>query len=153
MIIRPGMEGFDATALLPLVAVVGVAFRDLVTRSVPGDIPSMAIAFYGFLSLTFASLILSFFSAPWAWPTGTELAFISGAILFGVSGYWAIVESMRQADTATVMPFRYSRLIFSLIIGFVVFSERPDALTLLGAGVIVGTGVYTVWRESRLVKG
>lgn len=152
LIIRPGMEGFSTTALLPLIAVVGVAFRDLVTRSVPGDIPSMAIAFFGFMSLFFASLIMIFFSDPFQWLTPMEMLYMLGAITFGVSGYWAIVESMRRADTSTVMPFRYTRLIFSLIIGIIVFSERPDTLTLLGAGIIVGTGIYMVWRESRLTS-
>ena len=142
--------GLLSWLLLPLIAVVAIAFRDLVTRLAPTEIPSMAIAFYGFLALCLASLVMLPFSDPWLPLGGTQWFYIAGAVSFGVSGYWAIVESMRSGDTATVMPFRYTRLIFSLIIGVAVFGERPDAMTLLGAAVIVFTGIYMVWRESRL---
>lgn len=150
MIIRPGMAGFDIRALLPLVAVIGIAFRDLVTRTIPPEIPSMAIAFYGFLALCFASVFLTPFGGEWAALSLLQTVQTLAAIGFGVAGYWAIVEALRIAETSVVMPFRYTRLLFSLVIGVIVFAERPDTLTLTGAGVIIATGLYTVWREARV---
>ena len=64
-------------------------------------------------------------------------------------GYYAITAAMRVGEVAAVTPFRYSRLIFGLILGIAIFAERPDAATYLGAALILGTGLYSAWREHR----
>ena len=71
-------------------------------------------------------------------------------MLIGVVAYYGIVAAMRVGEVSFVTPFRYSRLIFALVVGFFVFQERPDALTLIGATIIVASGIYTVWRERRV---
>ncbi|MEY8838468.1 EamA/RhaT family transporter, partial [Cribrihabitans sp. XS_ASV171] len=70
-----------------------------------------------------------------------------GIVLLGALAYFAIVGAMRIGEVSFVTPFRYSRIVFALMIGYVVFDERPDALMLLGSAVIVASGIYTVWRE------
>jgi drug/metabolite transporter (DMT)-like permease len=67
-----------------------------------------------------------------------------------VAAYYAIVAAMRVGEVAVVTPFRYTRLIFALIIGVTVFGEQPDLWTLIGAGVIVASGLYTLMREARV---
>jgi len=67
-----------------------------------------------------------------------------------VAAYYAIVAAMRMGEVAVVTPFRYTRLVFALVIGVLVFAERPDAWTLTGAAVIVVSGLYTLMREARL---
>ena len=57
---------------------------------------------------------------------------------------------MRIGEVSFVTPFRYTRMVFALFVGFFVFSERPDTLTLVGAGIIIASGIYTVWRERRV---
>ena len=68
----------------------------------------------------------------------------------GIFAYYAIVAAMRVGEVSFVTPFRYARLLFALIIGVSVFGEAPDALTLLGAAIIVLSGIYTVWRERKV---
>ena len=74
-------------------------------------------------------------------PQMPELAKVIGAAVFGVAGYGAITQAMRTGEVAVVTPFRYTRLLFAMILGITFFGERPDAATLLGSAIIVGCGV------------
>jgi len=85
-------------------------------------------------------------------PTPVETVLLVGMALIGVSAYFALVMATRGGALATTTPFRYSRLVFALILGAVFFGERPDALTLLGSALIVGAGLYTMAREMRLAR-
>ena len=153
MIIRPGGESFDVNALLPAITVIGIAARDLITRQLKPDIPSTSVAFYGFASVLVAGLvILPLSPEPMTWPTPQGWTLVAGAVTFGVGGYYAIVLAMRMGDAGAVMPFRYTRLVFSLILGMIVFAERPDVWTLAGAGLIISTGMYTFLREARMAR-
>lgn len=153
MIIRPGFAGFDPWALLVLVAVVCVAGRDLVTKRIDATIASTVVSFQGFAVLIPAGALLLLLSPGEAAPVSVALAaMLGGAILFGAIGYYGIVRAMRLGDAAVVTPFRYSRLIFSLLVGVVVFNKRPDAMTLMGATLVIATGLYTFVRERRLAS-
>ncbi|WP_371169816.1 DMT family transporter [Aliiroseovarius sp. 2305UL8-7] len=150
IIIRPGSDSFQIAALLPLAAVFGIAVRDLITRQMDPSIPSVSVAFYGFAAVVPAGLLMTPFNDPFVVPHGVEWIYILCAMIAGVSGYYAIVQAMRIAETSIIMPFRYLRLIFSMILGFIIFSERPDFWTYFGAAIVIGTGIYTFWREQRL---
>jgi drug/metabolite transporter (DMT)-like permease len=67
----------------------------------------------------------------------------------GVFSYYALVASMRVGELSFVTPFRYTRILFALIVAVLVFGERPDALTLMGASLIVAAGMFTLWREMK----
>lgn len=149
IIIRPGSDTFQLAALLPLGAVITIAVRDLLTRQMDPSIPSVSVAFYGFASVIPAGLLLAPINDPFVMPQGVEWAFMLGAVICGVSGYYAIVQAMRIAETAIIMPFRYMRLIFSMILGMLIFAERPDSWTYLGAVVVIGTGIYMFLREQQ----
>ncbi|MEJ6398739.1 DMT family transporter [Yoonia sp. 208BN28-4] len=153
LIIRPGMDGFDAKSLLAVVGVLGLAGRDLATRRLPAATSSRQISFYAFVAAMATGCVLL-----WLGVTGDRvvmpgpvdsLRLIAG-IIIGVLAYYAIVAATRIGDLSIVAPFRYSRLVFALIIGVLAFGERPDALTLLGAFIIVASGIYTLMREARL---
>jgi drug/metabolite transporter (DMT)-like permease len=153
MIIRPGMAAFDPAALLVLIAVLGVAARDLMTRVMDAAIPSSVISFQGFLMLVPAGIALLFLlPGETRMLQGLEWAQIVGGMVFGMLGYYGIVAAMRIADASAVTPFRYTRLLFSLLVGMIVFRERPDLMTLCGAGLIIASGLYTVWREQRVAR-
>ena len=79
--------------------------------------------------------------------TGTEALVLLGAVVFGTAGYWAVTAASRTGEVSVVAPFRYSRLVFSMSLGVVFLAERPDALTLVGTGLIVGSGLYAFARE------
>ena len=68
---------------------------------------------------------------------------------FGIFAYNALTIAMRTGEVAVVTPFRYTRLVFAMILGVAVFHERPDALTLAGSALIVASGLYTLTRSRR----
>jgi S-adenosylmethionine uptake transporter len=146
LIVRPGPDGFNAHALLALAAVVCVTLRDLVTRRLTPAMPSLLVAatvsgmvtvFAGLASIT----------ETWApLPADTALR-VAGAAGFVILGYVFSVGSMRVGEIGAVAPFRYTALIWALILGLLVFGEWPDSLTLLGAGIVAATGLYTLYRE------
>ncbi|KIN61263.1 Integral membrane protein [Sulfitobacter noctilucae] len=151
LIIRPGMESFELLSLLALGAVFCLALRDLATRRVPETISSMQLSFLGFVVIIPSGLFMIWFTGTPVhnMPAGNWLYFVS-ALSIGLFAYYAIVAAMRVGDVSFVTPFRYARLLFALVIGVSVFGETPDAMTLLGAAIIVASGIYTVWRERRV---
>ncbi|MFW8592778.1 DMT family transporter [Cribrihabitans neustonicus] len=153
LIIRPGLDSFEPAALLVVVAVLGVAARDLMTRVMDSAVPSAVVSFQAFLSVIPAGALLLWLAPGEAQMlSGGQWAMIAGGVLFGVMGYYGIVTAMRIGDAAAVTPFRYSRLLFSILAGVIVFGERPDALTLAGSALIIGSGLYTFLRERRLAR-
>ena len=81
-------------------------------------------------------------------PAMADLLRLAGIIVIGGSAYYAVVIATRIGELSAVMPFRYTRLVFALALAALVFGERPDVLMLLGAGLVVGTGLYTIWRTA-----
>lgn len=151
LVIRPGMDGFDARSLFAVLGVAGLAVRDLATRIVPANVSSFQLSFMAFVTLIPVAGLLSLFSpAPLVVPDGAQWAMLAGAVGLGTLAYYAIVAAMRVGEVSFVTPFRYSRLLFALAVGVVVFGERPDTAMLIGSAIIVGSGIYTVWRERKL---
>lgn len=150
IIIRPGLEGFQPASLMVLIAVFAIAARDLLTRLIPTETSSTVVSFWGFFILFLSSpILIAFTGAPRA-IDGVELGLITMSVMFGVTGYYMVVVAMRLGDASAIMPFRYTRLIFSLVLGMAIFGEKPDALTYLGAAIIIASGLYTFLRERQL---
>jgi drug/metabolite transporter (DMT)-like permease len=151
LIIRPGLDGFAPESLLAVVAVAALALRDLAVRHVPREITSAQLSAYGFIVVVPTGLVMMLFmGTPPAVPGTVDLVRLGAAFLVGGLGYYAIVAATRTGDVAVVVPFRYTRLVFAMILGAAAFGERPDALMLIGAALIVGAGLYTIWREARV---
>lgn len=151
LIIRPGFDAFEPFSLFALMGVLGLAVRDLATRTVPRAITSLQLSAYAFAITVPAGFgILTFTGDVMRLPQGLEWLLIGAAIMVAVMAYAAIVAAMRMGDVAVITPFRYSRLVFALIFGVTFFGEEPDALTLAGSTLIVASGIYTFWREARL---
>ncbi len=150
LIIRPGLEGFSWQSLFALQGVVGLGIRDLATRRVPKSTSSLQLSFWAFLVLIPASgLMIWANNEVMVMPAGLTAIYFMIALLIGIGAYYSIVAAMRLGEISFVSPFRYSRILFALVIGVMVFGERPDALTLTGAAIIVGSGLYTLWREQQ----
>ena len=151
LIIRPGFEGFTWESLFALQGVVGLGLRDLATRRVPSTTSSLQLSFWAFLVLIPASGFMIWANGEvMTAPDGITTVYFTIALLIGICAYYSIVAAMRSGEISFVSPFRYSRILFALVIGVSVFGERPDSLTLTVATVIVGSGLYTLWREQRL---
>ncbi len=147
LIIRPGFDGFDPNALWAVLAVFGLGARDLFTRKMPASITTMQLSVWGFLAVALLGAGMLLTSGGGKLPTGAQAGYIGGALAFGIAAYWALTAANRLGEMSVITPFRYSRLVFGVTLGVVVFSERPDMLTLLGGLIIIGSGLYTFARE------
>lgn len=149
IVLRPGLEGFTAASLFTLMGTIGFAARDLGTRAAPATLTNLQLAAYGFAVLIPTGLVMSLFTGPISVPDLRGAALIAAAIGFGIVGYYSITVAMRSGEVGVVTPFRYTRLLFAIGLGVMLFGERPDTLTLLGGAIIVSSGVYTILRSSR----
>jgi drug/metabolite transporter (DMT)-like permease len=146
VIVRPGPEGFSIYSLYALAAVAACVLRDLMTRKMSPQIPSMFVALVTATLVTLMGFVLMFFEE-WLPVKPIHLVLMAGTSGFLLTGYHYAVAAMRVGDIGFVSPFRYSVLIFSIAGGALVYSEYPDALTLFGAAIVVATGMYTLYRE------
>lgn len=151
LILKPGTDAFQPASLFAVIGVTAMAARDLLTRQVPSAIGSLQISFLAFLTLAPTALILAMLTtSPYVPPTRDGWLLIAVAVVMGVSAYYAVVAGMRLGDVAVVTPFRYTRMVFALIVGATVFGETPDMFMVLGVSLIVGSGLFTLWRERLL---
>lgn len=152
IILRPGVAGFDANTLWAMLAMLALALRDLFTRLVPPTIPTLRVATYGMASMLPAGLLMLLMGQELQTMDLLVSLYVTLAIVVGVAGYWAITAAMRTGEVSVVAPFRYSRIVFALAVGAVVFGERPDAWMLLGVSITVAAGLYIFMREGRARK-
>ncbi|MEW2916502.1 DMT family transporter [Ruegeria sp. ANG10] len=153
MIIRPGLAGFQPESLFVVASVLAIAARDLITRKLDVRVASSVVALQAYVAVAFAGVALMVFSAQPVVPLHTwQIGPYLGAVGFGFLGYYGIVIAMRIGEASALTPFRYTRLIFSIMAGMLMFGERPDLMTLAGATLIMGSGMYTFIRERRLAR-
>ena len=151
VIVRPGGQGFNPYAALALVAIAFVAARDLLTRGLGSDVPTIVVATVSAAAVTAGSLLLALWEA-WTWPSPAALLMLLCAGLGLLGGNYWIVVAMRWGDIATVAPFRYSVILWAVAAGFVVWGELPDLATWIGIAIVTCAGLYTLVREHRLAR-
>ena len=88
----------------------------------------------------------------WVPLSSTSTLQLVAASLMIIGGYVFSVSAMRVGEIAIIAPFRYTSLLWALLLGFLVFAEWPTLLTMIGAAIVVATGVYTFYRERRLLR-
>lgn len=147
LILRPGFDGFEPASIFAVLGTLGFAGRDLGSRAAPPSMSNAQLGVYGFMMLVISGGLLLAFSGGMVMPTGPAIVQILIAIFFGVFAYNSLSVAMRSGAISVVAPFRYTRLIFAMILGALVFAERPDSLTLLGSAIIVISGLYTLYRS------
>lgn len=152
IILQPGYGSFQLASLLGLAAVLCLALRDVVTRDMATEIPTLTVTFYACLAMGSAGFIAyPFFGTP-IMPTTFEAILLVCAAIIGVTGYFLIVLATRKGDVSVIAPFRYSRLLFSLVLASLILGEMLTLPILLGGLLIVSSGIYTFGRERRLFK-
>ena len=147
LILKPGVSGFSVLSLLAVAGTLGFAGRDLATRAAPKGMSNRQLGTLGFAMLGIAGLVILSRTGGALMPDPLGALLIAGAAVFGILGYHALTGAMRTGEVSAVTPFRYTRLIFALILGALVFSERPDAFTLAGAALIVAAGLFGLTRR------
>lgn len=151
IVIRPGSDGFTEYSFWALAAVVFIVIRDLATRKLSSEVPSLFVAFTAALGITCTGALLSPMMA-WHPVEIRHVSMLGISALFLVVGYIFSIMTMRVGDISFASPFRYTNLIWALVLGVVIFGDALDRWTLLGSALIVGMGIYTFYRERRQQK-
>jgi drug/metabolite transporter (DMT)-like permease len=158
IIIRPGSDGFSSFSLWAVAALFFIVVRDMSTSRLSSATRSVTVAWWTAASLTiFAGTLLIFgrFLPSWAaWnPVGIkQIVLLLLASGFLTIGYICSVATMRVGEISFVAPFRYTILIWAILLGYFVFGDVPDLPMLIGSSIIVATGVFTFYREQKIRK-
>lgn len=146
VILRPGAD-FAALSLLAVVGLLGFAGRDLATRAAPKGLSNRQLGALGFAMFALAGAILLAISGEARVPDPATLAQLAAGAVFGTLGYHALTYAMRTGEVGAVTPFRYTRLVFAMVLAMALFGERPDLATWIGAALVVGSGVFALTRR------
>jgi drug/metabolite transporter (DMT)-like permease len=145
--VRPGLAGFNQFALLALLSVAFCALRDLATRKIPAQIPSLFITLLTTITVTSAGGLIFIPLGGWTPPSTHSLGLLAFTSVLLLIGYQCIITALRTGDISAVAPFRYSALLWAMLLGYVVFGDVPDAMMVTGASIIVVSGLYAFYRE------
>ena len=147
LIVKPGLDSFQPASILALLGVICLSLRDLLTRQIDKCIPSLSLSIYAFFAAALGGCLLVPFNDHFVELSVTQFLMILVSTLVMCFAYLMLVFATRAGDVSVIAPFRYTRLIFALILAVLVLGERPDSSILIGASVIIATGCYTFWRE------
>ncbi|MGV1756413.1 DMT family transporter [Rhizobium sp. A22-96] len=149
IIIRPGPDGFTLAALLVTACMFATAARDLATRCIDKNVPSLMVTVCTAISISVFGALCIVPLGGWQ-PVGmTSLLQILLASVLVLIGYQAVILAMRTGEISFVAPFRYLSLIWSSLLGLIVFGEMPDSWAIIGAAIVIASGIYTFYRENK----
>lgn len=151
LIVRPGTDGFNAYSLLGILAVLFVTARDLLVRKLSKDVPTLYVAFITALAVCLAGAVITQLGGFWQPVSARQIGLLALASCFIFVGYYFAVASMRTGQVSVVAPFRYTIMIWAILLGWWVWGDIPDLITLAGMAVVIGMGIFTLLRE-RAVK-
>lgn len=149
IIIRPGPEGFTLASLYVVFSVLTAAARDIVTKRIDPAIPSISVTLVTAASISAAGTLLIQPMGGWepmTWMT-TGTLFLAAAFLF--VGYQMIIMAMRIGEISFIAPFRYTSLVWAVALGMIFFGELPDMWMAVGTAIVIGSGLYTFYRENK----
>ena len=151
IIIRPGTDSFQLATLLAVGGMLGLAARDIITRGLDVSLTAPQLAAHTFALIVPAGILLCLFQGQaFVMPDAPQFLLLFAAIIVAILAYLALVGATRYGNAGIISSFRYSRMLFALILGYLFFREIPDAATLIGATIIIASGVFTLMREARL---
>jgi drug/metabolite transporter (DMT)-like permease len=146
IIVRPDKGEFSLLSLLAVFGMLGFAIRDLASRAVSPQLNIYTLGCHGFLSLAAAGLLLSLIlKQPFLSISGEVWLFLATGIVLGVVGYGSLISAMRIGEVSTITPFRYTRLIFGLSIGYLIFNEKIEASAGFGCLLIVLSSLVVLY--------
>jgi drug/metabolite transporter (DMT)-like permease len=145
IVVRPGTGAFQTAAILPILSALAWAAGIIITRKMRGADGALTTVIYTAVpGLLIVTTIVPFV---WVTPDLRQLGFSLLYGLFASGGQWLIVLAYRRAGASLLAPLTYSQLVWAVGLGFFVFGAVPDFWTLIGAAVIVASGLYTAHRE------
>jgi drug/metabolite transporter (DMT)-like permease len=147
IIVRPGFDSFSVYSLWALGCVAFCAVRDIATKRVPKEIPSFLVSTATAAAVTLSGAVLVAPMGGWTPMPGATVAMLFGASVLLIIGYQTIVMAMRTGEISFVAPFRYTALLWAILLGYVIFADVPDLAMIAGSVVIVASGLYMLYRE------
>jgi len=148
IILRPSATDFSLLSLLALIGTLGFVGRDLFSRTAPSSLTKEVLGFYGFTTMMIAGACFAVWDGkPFVSLQAQQFMMLSAALLAGVFAYTALMTAMRSGSIGAVTPYRYSRLLFGISIGVIVFGEQLDAPMLLGCAIVIGAGLFIGWQN------
>ena len=153
IVLRPGTDSFSPLSILAVIGMLAFAARDLASRAAPAGLATSVLGFYGYIAVIVAGIAYAAWERkPFVMPdVATSLA-LAVCVALGTIAYVSLMKAMRAGEVSVVTPFRYSRLLFGLTLGVVVFGETLDLPMIIGSVVIVLSGLFILVR-SRKVRG
>lgn len=149
IIIRPGGEGFNIFSLSALAAVFCLVLRDLATRGIPRDMSSNFISFVAAAAVMIMGAIVTLFGE-WQPVSALTLLKLTASALFLMAGYYWSIQAMRFGEVSFTSPFRYTSLIWAIVLGYVLFGDIPDVPMIIGSIIVVCSGLFTLYRERKV---
>ena len=150
IILRPSAADFSLLSLLALIGTLGFVGRDLFSRTAPSSLTKEVLGFYGFTTMMIAGACYAVWDGkPFVSLQAQQFIMLAAALLAGVFAYTALMTAMRTGSIGAVTPYRYSRLLFGISIGVIVFGEQLDAPMLLGCAIVIGAGLFIGWQSQR----
>lgn len=151
IIIQPGTDSFSVLSVLAVVGMFGFAGRDLASRAAPATLSTNILGLYGFLSIVIAGGVFSIWEGvAFRFLDIQTSCYLFGAIIAGVGAYSCLMKAMRTGEVSAVTPFRYTRLLFGISLGVVIYGEKLSSAMLLGSSLIVFSGLFILWRGKSL---
>lgn len=147
IIVRPGFEGFSTWSLLAVATVIFCVVRDLATQRIPPDTPTALVSAATSFAVMACGAVLVLPFGGWSPLTLPTTAALFAAAVALVVAYQFIITALRSGDISFMAPFRYTGLIWAIALGFFVFGDVPDGMMLLGAAIVVASGLYALYRE------
>lgn len=146
IVVRPSADGFNAAALVALGSAVLVACRDLLTRSIGNEVPSTVISL---TTTVLVGVVAAGFGLSEAWQPiwRRETIYVAMAAVLVASGSFFVIGAFRNTDVGFVSGYRYSVVVFAVIVGYLVWGDVPDPIAFAGIALIVGSGLYTMHRQ------
>jgi len=150
IILRPSAADFSLLSLLALIGTLGFVGRDLFSRTAPSSLTKEVLGFYGFTTMMIAGACYAVWDGkPFVSLQAQQFLMLAAALLAGVFAYTALMTAMRTGSIGAVTPYRYSRLLFGISIGVIVFGEQLDTPMLLGCAIVIGAGLFIGWQNQR----
>jgi drug/metabolite transporter (DMT)-like permease len=150
IILRPSAADFSLLSLLALIGTLGFVGRDLFSRTAPSSLTKEVLGFYGFTTMMIAGACYAVWDGkPFVSLQAQQFIMLAAALLAGVFAYTALMTAMRTGSIGAVTPYRYSRLLFGISVGVIVFGEQLDAPMLLGCAIVIGAGLFIGWQNQR----
>ena len=145
IILRPGFGNWQPILFLPLLGAFGFAVYLVLTRMATKFDTIGTSAFY--TGLVGLSVLTIFLPLEWKTPTIEEWGWLLLASVRGLCGHISVIKALSMAEASVLQPFFYVVLVWATFLGFIIFDDIPDFITMIGACIIVGSGLYAWYRE------